>query len=469
VRELCRALDNLPLALELAAARTSVLSAQQILERLSQRLDLLKGGRDADPRQQTLRATIEWSFELLDEEEKRLFARLAVFRGGCTLDAAEQLADADLDTLQSLVDKSLVRHTHDRFWMLETIREYAAQRLEDTGEAEELQRRHAEHFLALAEEAEPHLPADRRDWIDRLDLEHDNLRAALDRLETSSETQLVLRLAAALSRFWFTRGHLVEGRRRLQSALLADERPTAARAKALTKASFMGGHNATVLAEEGLALNRTLGKAWGIAQAELALASAVAEEDMPRAQRLYEASARAFRELGDEHHALIANRSLAWACINLGDRERGRALHEENLRRARALSNERIEAITLGALAIHAVEDGRVDEAIPMLKESHRLHRELGDPVQSAIDVLRFAALIATQGRAESAARVMSSSDALSKEIGYDLRGWDPEFVEATLRTIREQLDEATFAEAWEEGHLLTADEAVALALSPEA
>jgi hypothetical protein len=104
-----------------------------------------------------------------------------------------------------------------------------------------------------------------------------------------------------------------------------------------------------------------------------------------------------------------------------------------------------------------------------MLKESHRLHRELGDPVQSAIDVLRFAALIATQGRAESAARVMSSSDALSKEIGYDLRGWDPEFVEATLRTIREQLDEATFAEAWEEGHLLTADEAVALALSPEA
>ena len=469
VNDLCRALDNLPLALELAAARTSVLSPQQILDRLSQRLDLLKGGRDADPRQQTLRATIEWSFELLDDEERRLFAGLAVFRGGCTLEAAEEVTGADLDTLQSLVDKSLVRHTQERFWMLETIREYAAERFHESGEAGELQRRHAEHFLALAEEAEPHLPADRRDWLDRLDLEHDNLRAALDRLETSGETQLVLRLAAALSRFWFTRGHLVEGRRRLQNTLLADERPTATRAKALTKASFLGGDNATVLGEEGLALNRKLGDAWNIAQAELALAAAVAEENMPRAQLLYEASARTFRELGDEHHALIASRSLAWACINLGDRERGRTLHEENLRRARALSNERIEAITLGALAMHAVEDGRVDEAIPMLEESHRLHRELGDPVQSALDVLRFAALIATQGRAESAARVMSSSDALAKEIGYYLRGWDPEFFEATLTTIRDQLDEATFAEAWEEGRTLTADEAVALALSPEA
>ena len=126
-------LDNLPLAIELAAARTSVLSPAQILERLSQRLDLLKGGRDADPRQQTLRATIEWSHDLLDDDEQRLFARLAVFAGGCTLEAAEEVGDADLDTLQSLVDKSLVRHTDERFWMLETIREFARERLEGLG------------------------------------------------------------------------------------------------------------------------------------------------------------------------------------------------------------------------------------------------------------------------------------------------------------------------------------------------
>jgi len=467
VHELCRALDNLPLALELAAARASALSPKQILERLSKRLDLLKGGRDADPRQQTLRATIDWSHELLDEEERRLFARLAVFRGGFTLEAAEDVTEADLDTLQSLVDKSLLRHTQERFWMLETIREYAAERLAESGEAEELRRRHAEHFLALAEEAEPHLPAYRREFLDRLDSEHDNLRAALDWLEASGETQLALQLTGALARFWFMRGHLAEGGRRLESALRADELPTAARAKALNGASLLAADDATsrLRAEEGLALHRTLGDAWGNAHSELTLASAIATDDMTRAQELYDESARAFRELGDEHYALIATRGLAWACISLGDRERGRALHEENLRRARALSNERIEAITLGALAMHAVEDGRVGEAVSMLKESHRLHRELGDPIQTALDVFRFAALLAAEGRAVTAARVFSSSDALCEEIGFGLRPWDPEFVERTLTTIRAQLDEATFAEAWEQGRTLTADEAIALAL----
>ena len=138
IDRLCRALENLPLAVELAAARASVLSPAQIFERLSGRLDLLKGGRDSDPRQQTLRATIEWSHELLSAEERDLFARLAIFRGGCTLEAAEQVADADLDVLQSLVDKSLLRHTRERFWMLETIREYAAERLDASGETEDV-------------------------------------------------------------------------------------------------------------------------------------------------------------------------------------------------------------------------------------------------------------------------------------------------------------------------------------------
>src|ERR671930_376078 len=151
VAELCRRLDDLPLALELAAARTGGLSPAQILERLSQRLDLLEGGRDADPRQQTLRATIEWSHDLLDDRERKLFARLAVFRGGCTLEAAEDTADAELNTPQSLVEKSLLRRTDDRFWMLETIREYALEQLAERGEEPELRRRHAEHFVALAQ------------------------------------------------------------------------------------------------------------------------------------------------------------------------------------------------------------------------------------------------------------------------------------------------------------------------------
>src|SRR5205823_4652290 len=142
----------------------------------SKRLDLLTGGRDAEARQQTLRATIEWSYELLQEEEKRLFARLAIFAGGCTLEAAEEVALADLDTLQSLVNKSLVRHTGERFWMLETIREYALEQLEDSGQADSSGRRHAEWFLALAEEAEPFLTgAEQAVWLERLEDEHDNL------------------------------------------------------------------------------------------------------------------------------------------------------------------------------------------------------------------------------------------------------------------------------------------------------
>jgi predicted ATPase len=242
VHELCRALDNLPLALELAAARASVLSPTQILERLSQRLDLLKGGRDADPRQQTLRATIAWSHELLDAGEQQLFARLAVFTGGCTVEAAEEVLKAELDTLQSLVDKSLVRHTEERFWMLETIREYAADQLENVGGVEELHRRHAMYFLVVAEEAEPHLRGSPREWLDRLEHEQDNFRAALDRLEAAGESQLVLELAGALFRFWYMRGHLAEGRRRLESGLRDDDRPTPARGRALNGAAVMAVH-----------------------------------------------------------------------------------------------------------------------------------------------------------------------------------------------------------------------------------
>ena len=153
IAELCRRLDELPLAVELAAARTRVLAPAEILDRLGQRLDLLKGGRDADPRQQTLRATISWSHDLLTDDERQLFARLAVFAGGCTLDAAEDVCDADLDLLQSLVEKSLLRHTGNRFWMLETVGEFAAERLQEREEAGEIFERHATWYRALAKTA----------------------------------------------------------------------------------------------------------------------------------------------------------------------------------------------------------------------------------------------------------------------------------------------------------------------------
>jgi predicted ATPase/class 3 adenylate cyclase len=471
VHELCRALDNLPLAVELAASRASVLSPEQILDRLAQRLDLLKGGRDADPRQQTLRATIEWSFELLDGDGRRLFARLAVFVGGCTFAAAEAVAAADLDTLQSLVNKNLLRQTEERFWMLETIREYGVERLEVSGEADELRRRHAERYLALAEEAEPNLYVYSGEWLGRLEREHDNLRAALDRFGASGETELALRLAGALSRFWDEKGHLAEGRRRLESALRADNRPTAARAKALNGAADMAvslGDAATagLRAEAGLALHRALGDAWGTAESKFLLGLAVADEgDLDRAQELFEQSARQFGEVGDEQYALVANRMLAWTYYRLGDRENGRGLHEDNLRRARSVGDEHIEASTLGALAMIAVDEGRVDDAISMLKESHRIRRDLRDPIGIARDLCRVARVLASVERAGAAARLLSSSKALHEELGASLRPWLAQMNEETLRTVRVQLDEAAFAEAWEEGRKLTPDQAVALAL----
>jgi predicted ATPase len=468
---LCRHLDNLPLAIELASARTSVLSPKQILERLSGRLDLLKGGRDADPRQRTLRATIEWSYDLLSHEEQRLFARLAAFRGGCTLEAAQEVVEADLDTLQSLVDKSLLRHTDDRFSMLETIREYAAERLEESGEADELRRRHAEHFLALAEDAYPHLTGSPKEWLDRLEREQDNLRAALDRLEAAGETQSALRLVGALSRFWYQKGHVAEGRRRLETALAADPSPTAARARALNGATLFAveaGDAATarLRAEEALALHRTVGDAWGTTYSISLLGTVAAtERDWVTGQQLFEESVRAFRELGDEHYTLLATRALAWTCEELGDLERARVLTEDYLRGARATGNQRLEARALGALAGFALHEGRIQDALSMLKEVYRIDRDVGEVREIADDLCKFAEVLAAEGRAVTAARLLSRGEALREEIGASVPSYTSEMNARTLTTIRTQLDEAALAEAWQQGQTLTLDEAVALAL----
>ena len=474
VEQLCRALDNLPLALELAAARASVLSPRQILERLSQRLDLLRGGRDADPRQLTLRAAIAWSYELLTPEERRLFARLAVFRGGSTFEAAESVADADLDTLQSLVDKSLLRHTDDRFRMLETIRDYAAERLEASGEAEETRRRHAEHFLALAEEAYPNLKGSPKLWLDLLDAEQDNLRVALDGFEAASESQLALRLAGALYRYWYMRGYVAEGWHRLDRLLGADERPTAARARALVGSAVMAANGndlamGRLRAEEALALHRTLGDTWGAAYSTYILGYLATEEsDWAKAQPLFEESLRAFRELGDEHYVLLSTDGLAWISGELGDTERSRELHEDVLHRARAQSDEIVVAVQLFQLATLAFDDGRVQDALAMLKEALGINRDHDMPEGIVENLCIFAKFLAAQGRAGMAVQLMSRAEVLRDEIG-GTSSWVAEMNVKTLATIRAQLDDAAFAEAWEQGRALTVDEAIALALDTPA
>jgi predicted ATPase len=238
---ICKRLDCLPLAIELAAARVKALSTSALLGRLEQRLPLLTGGsRSAPERQRTLRATIVWSHDLLSPPEQDLFARLAVFAGGSTLEAAEEICVADVDAIASLVDKSLLRRTGDRYWMLETIREYAGERLEQFEDAELLRRRHTEYFLQLAKEAEPHLTGvDQAVWLERLEAEHDNFRLSLDSLRHADPGDDELELVGALMRFWYLHGHLREGRNRCEEALAAHDDQSPSRLKALFGAGLL--------------------------------------------------------------------------------------------------------------------------------------------------------------------------------------------------------------------------------------
>jgi tetratricopeptide (TPR) repeat protein len=355
--------------------------------------------------------------------------------------------------------------------MLETIHAYAVQRREESDEAEELRGRHAQHFLALAEEAEPHLRGSPGDWLERLEAERDNFRSALDHLEAASESERRLRLAGALWRFWYLKGHLVEGRRRLESALAADEQPTAARAKALNGAAVMAVNladpaTASLRAKEGVELHRTLGDPWGAAYAGFMLGNARRLEGAETAARpLFEESVRVFRDLGDEHSALLVSRTLADNYEALGERPRARSLCEDNLRRARETHNERIEASTLGVLATIALEEGRVAEAASMLKTSLRIHERLGDSLDTAVDLARFGVVLARQGKGLTAARVLSSLGTARADVGFRRVAVD-ELSREALAIAREQVDPAALAGAWEQGRTLTVPDAVVIALA---
>jgi predicted ATPase len=455
VSEICRRLDDLPLALELAAARVKALTTQQILERLEQRLPLLTGGaRDLPERQRTLRATIEWSYELLEDDEQRLFTRLGVFRSGCTLEAAEAVAGADVDTLQSLIERSLVRQREGRYWMLETIREYAAELLDD-----ETRQRHAQHFLALAEAAYPHLGGDPGNWLRRLEAEHDNLRAAIDWFHELRDGESAQRLTGALYPFWYQRGHFAEGRRRVEAALLLDERPTRARGKALLGATGMAASTGDLAvaqqrAEQAFELHRSLGEEWGVAYARYMMGLVAARSDrFADAHAIFEESLERFIVMGDAHYELIARRALAWMCEELGDDDRFARLYEENLVRARETGNKRLEARSLSVLAERADREGRFADAASLLKQAYDL------------DFCRFANLLAFAKEAGTAAKLLAKGEALIEELGAVYESWQVKMNEETRAKIHERLDAAAIEQASPEGRELSRDEAVALAV----
>ena len=475
---ICQRLDGLPLAIELAAAQVATFSPEALLERLDDRLGtLVAGPRDQPERQQTLRRTLEWSHELLLPDLQRLIAQLSVFAGGWTLDAADAVCGDGFDVVggvAALADKSLVElppaETEPRPHLLETIREFALKQLESSGHATAVRERHAAYFVELAEGVEPHLPLSRREVLERLELEHDNVRTALDWLERSEHIDALLRLTGAIWRFWYLRGYLSEGRRRVESALGADDSPTLGRAKTLNGAAAFAINAGDVRtarrrAEEALALHRNLGDENGAAYAGFMLANTLVEHgEEQRALELYEESVRVFRATEMEPWALLATRHLAYLHDRLGDSDRARALHEENLRRARESGNDRFVATSLSALAEHAVAEGRVDDALSMLTESLRAHRALGDVLDTAVDLAIFASALARAGRAETAARLVGALDSLAEEIGVR-RNRVAQLSERTLEAVRSRLDVLELEEALEHGRMLTIGEAVELAL----
>ena len=477
VEELCARLEQLPLALELAAARVRVLSPRQLLDRLSQRLDLLKAGRGVDPRQQTLRATIEWSHDLLNQEERRLFARLAVFQGGCTLEAAEHVCGADLDVLESLVDKSLVRlREGERFWMLETIRAYALEQLEASGEAETLRARHAEYILALCVQAEPELlGVAPKAALDRLDHELENIRAALDWLEESGQVEEAMEIGGATWEFWCLRNRWGEGWRRLERLLASDIGTPALRGKVLLGSAHLahqaGPEGRALLrlrAEESLALQRQLGETWGIAFAEFQLGSVhLIEEDYASALQLCEQSIQRMREIGDEHRALQALQGASWCHRQLGDSERATTAAQQLRDDARSAGDGFMEASGLLYLSLAATDEARFADALALLNECHLFLRDFGSPILIALNLLGFANTVARAGNPHTATQLLGCAEAHRREANATYpASMARELLDPTCKSARNALGEESFATAWEHGLLLAADEAVELALA---
>jgi predicted ATPase len=473
VVEICLRLDGLPLAIELAAARVKVLPPRALLERLERRLPLLTGGaRDAPERQRTLRATIAWSYELLDEEEQRLFARLAVFSGGFTIEAAEEVCQAELDTLQSLLDKSLLRRRNGRFWMLETIREYALERFDEMSDAGQLRRRHAEHFVALAEQAEPELErADSTRWLELLEAENDNLRAALSWASDAGEADLELRLVIALGVFWYVRGYIREGRERFEAAIVMGSARAAnsLRVKLLEGIEVFAGEQgdyerASTLAEERLALCRALGDSAGVARALRGVAAARSDQDrLEEARALYEESLAYSRQLGDKEGTASSTLNLGALALLAGDHTRADALTREALGLFQGLGNQRMVAGAFLNLGSSRLVQRQYAEAAACFRESLRSAEPMANKNAISYCLEGLAAVGAAEGDSADAARLLGAAEVLRETIGAPAGAYEEAIRLNTVAAVRQELGEDWFGAAWAEGRAMTLEQAIEL------
>jgi len=422
VAAICRRLDGLPLALELAAARSKILSPEVMLTRLEQRMPVLgPGARDHAPHQRTLQDTIGWSYDLLEPAQRALFQRLAVFAGGADLEAVQAVAGPDaewdvLETLHSLVDQSLVASAAEggprpRFTMLQVIREFAAEALEASDDEVEVRNRHAAHFFDLTRESEPELVGPgQAAWLDRLEEEHENLRAALGWLERSNP-EGALQLAVLLWRFWEMKGHLTEGRRRLDELLKAvpSPREEKLRLKALYAAGVLADAHGDYAAardyfEESLRMNREAGDRWGLANAlnnmgVIALRHGQHEE----ATRLYTESASLWRELGNDAAVALALNNLGNAARLRGNHEAARLSLEESLAMQRSAGDVNGCGLTLGLLAEVARDEDFPVRAHELYEESLACFQKGGNRPQIAHTLLAMGGLHHQAGRMDEA------------------------------------------------------------------
>jgi predicted ATPase/DNA-binding SARP family transcriptional activator len=478
VTAICHRLDRLPLALELAAARVNVLPVEAILAKLDDRLGMLtRGARDLPERHQTLRETIAWSYQLLDEAEQQAFARLGVFAGGWTLEAAEAVCGIELDDLASLIDKCLVvRHEQHsafeaRYGMLETIREYATERLTEAEPDEETCRRHTDWFLDFAERAYPHLRGGESGaWLDRMEREHDNLRAALSFLLRGDDLERAVQLAGALSRFWMTHGHLMEGQRWLEDVLgrggKQERRVRALRGLAILLMERGELERPEALAEEALELAVESGNQHEAARAAGLLADVAAyRDDMDTARERYEQAAEAARRAGDDREAAVNLYNLGHVARVQGDLDRADALFEETHGMFSELDDRVGQAGTVLGLAETAQLRGDEARIPPRLVRALELMLDVGYP-GGIVDCLNliggFAADTGDPGRA---AKVWGAASGLDEKIGRDAaHPSDAAGYNEALAAARAACGEETFDRLWAEGKQLSLEATAAYA-----
>jgi predicted ATPase/Tfp pilus assembly protein PilF len=521
VADICRRLDGLPLAIELAASRARTMGPKALLQHLGKRLDLLSAGpTDFSPRQRSIRGALDWSYELLDDAERRFFGCISVFVGGATLEAIAAVCGNPEDmrpsaqVVENLADKSLlqVREVADmvRFEMLETIREYASELLATCpggADEQELRHSHAAFFASFAERARDELSGpDQITWLQSLDADHDNFRAALDWSLVHRETELAARLCAALWPFWRARGDVHEGRRRLSATLaLGGEIPGPLRAAMLNGAGALAivqsdyarathwltesrdlyaeqgdpsgvayalsnlgivahdtsdADRAQTLFQESLRLRRSLGEYWGEASALLNLGMIALERGTTEdACQQFEDSARLFRRVGDWRGLAQALSNLGWATQELGDYARATALFSESLTLAQRLETPRIAASNLSNLGLMALYGGDYVRAGELFGDSLAAFVDLGDKRGEAESLEGLAGVAGVQGRPQDAARLFGRAEAIREAVGAPLLPHDRSRYASTIAAAREQLDDQSWRRAWAEGRGQTADE----------